>query len=260
MSAGADRFVAAVAHKAKLPRETAERVAQATLETLAERLSKGQAHDLAEQLPPGLAPWLATAGDAEPFDVDEFLRRVARRTGTNLQGAERYARAVFAALGRTVRREEVDDVAAELPQDFAPLVAEAQQRFDHVMPADELLRRVAERTGLASDQAQQATDAVLETLAERIAGGEVEDLIASLPPELHPPLKKGNELSGGAARRMSLDEFVRRVAEREGVTPPLAREHARAVFATLREALPEKEFLDMTAQLPSDYAVVAARP
>jgi uncharacterized protein (DUF2267 family) len=101
---------------------------------------------------------------------------------------------------------------------------------------------------------------VLETLAERIAGGEVDDLIASLPPELHPPLRKGNELSNGAARRLSLDEFLRRVAEREGVAPPLAREHARAVFATLREALPDKEFFDVTAQLPDAYAAVTARP
>jgi uncharacterized protein (DUF2267 family) len=260
VSAESEQFLAAVAAKAKLPRETAERVTRATLETLAERLSKGQARDLAEQLPPELAPWLATEGGAEPFDVDEFLRRVARRADTDLQGAERAARAVFAALGRTVSGEEIDDVAAELPQDFAPLVAEAQRRFDHVLPADELLRRVAERTGLPTDRAREAADAVLETLAERIAGGEVDDLIASLPPELHPPLRKGNELSNGAARRLSLDEFLRRVAEREGVAPPLAREHARAVFATLREALPDKEFFDVTAQLPDAYAAVTARP
>jgi uncharacterized protein (DUF2267 family) len=260
VSAESEQFFAVVARKAKLPHETAERAAQATLETLAERLSKGEARDLAEQLPPELAPWLGTDGGAEPFDVDEFLRRVARRAGTDLHGAERAARAVFAALGSTVSREEVDDVAAELPKDFAPLVAEAQRRFDHVMPAEELLRRVAERAGLDVDGARQATDAVLETLAERIAGGEVKDLIASLSPELHPPLRKGNELSHGAARPMSVDEFVRRVAEREGVTPPVALEHARVVFATLREALPEKEFFDVTAQLPSNYAAVTARP
>jgi uncharacterized protein (DUF2267 family) len=51
-----------------------------------------------------------------------------------------------------------------------------------------------------------------------------------------------------------------RVAEREGATPAAAAEHARAVFATLREALPEKEFLDVTAQLPRDYAALAAQP
>jgi uncharacterized protein (DUF2267 family) len=59
---------------------------------------------------------------------------------------------------------------------------------------------------------------------------------------------------------MSLDEFLRRVAEREGVAPLQARGHASAVFATLREAVSPKEFLDMTAQLPAEFAAVQARP
>jgi uncharacterized protein (DUF2267 family) len=59
---------------------------------------------------------------------------------------------------------------------------------------------------------------------------------------------------------MPLEEFVRRVAEREGVTPAEAFEHARAVFATLREAVGEDEFLDVSAQLPLEYAAVEARP
>jgi uncharacterized protein (DUF2267 family) len=59
---------------------------------------------------------------------------------------------------------------------------------------------------------------------------------------------------------MSLDDFLRRVAEREGVTPAEAREHARAVFATLREAVGEDEFRDVSVQLPLEYASVQARP
>ena len=53
---------------------------------------------------------------------------------------------------------------------------------------------------------------------------------------------------------MSLEEFVERVAEREGVSPSEAQEHARAVFKTLRETVSEKEFEDMAAQLPDGYA------
>jgi uncharacterized protein (DUF2267 family) len=53
---------------------------------------------------------------------------------------------------------------------------------------------------------------------------------------------------------------VDRVAEREGVTPDEAREHARAVFATLREALSDKEFSDTVVQLPDDYSALLARP
>ena len=256
-----EQFITIVEQKAKLSRDEAEAAARATLQTLAERISAGQARDLAEQLPPELAPWLATFGGAEPFDVDVFLRRVAEREGTDVARAERDARAVFAALGRCVRqRDELDDLVSELPGDFGPLLDELQWRFDHVVPAEVFLDKVAERAGLDREGARRAVDAALETLGERIAGGEVDDLIAQLPAVLHEPLKRGNALSNGAARRMSLGEFVLRIAEREGVVPGVALAHARAVFATLREALPEKEFLDITAQLPRDYAAVEAQP
>jgi len=238
-----------------------DRAARAVLQTLAERLTKGQARDLAQHLPPELAPWLATESGPEPFDVDEFLRRVAEREGgVGIAQAQRDARSVFGMLGRLVPAEEIDDMAAELPQNFAPLVAEAQHRFHDVMSSETFVDKVAERAALERRQAERAVSAVLETLAERISGGEVEDLIADLPAELHAALRTGDELSHGAARPLSLEEFVVRVAEREGVPPAAAAEHARAVFATLREAVPEKEFLDVTAQLPRDYAALAARP
>jgi uncharacterized protein (DUF2267 family) len=54
---------------------------------------------------------------------------------------------------------------------------------------------------------------------------------------------------------MKLDAFVRRVAEREGISLDTAFEHVRAVLSTLREAVGEQEFLDVTAQLPDEYEV-----
>ena len=59
---------------------------------------------------------------------------------------------------------------------------------------------------------------------------------------------------------MSLDRFLERVAMREGVSPEQAREHARAVFATLRDAIPEQEVFDIAAQLPQEFAAVEAFP
>ena len=260
MSDEYERFLDLVQQLAHRSREDAERAARATLQTLAERISAGQARDLAEQLPPELAPWIATTGDAEAFDVDEFLRRVAEREGADGARAERDARAVFAALGRCVRRKEIDDLVSELPRSFGPLLDEAQGRFVHVMSAETFLAKVADRAGLDPAGARRAADAVLETLAERIAGGEVEDLITQLPAELHEPLKRGDAQSHGAATRMPVEEFVLHVAEREGVTPGEALRHTRAVFATLHEAVPEEEFLDVTVQLPRDYAALEARP
>jgi uncharacterized protein (DUF2267 family) len=252
-----DDFLTTVEQLAGIGRDRAERAAQATLETLGERIAGGEARDLAEQLPPEVAPWIASTGNPQPFDVDGFVRRVAKREGVDVETAERHARAVLEALRREVTSDEFEDMVAELPKDYAPLLP----RGTHidVIGADAFLRHVADRAGIDEDRAKRATTAVLETLAERIAGGEVDDLIARLSARLHPPLKRGRERSGGKATRMSLDEFLRRVAEREGVDPDQAREHARAVLVTLREAVGDEEFRDVTVQLPDEYLTALTR-
>jgi uncharacterized protein (DUF2267 family) len=188
------------------------------------------------------------------FGIDEFLERVAKREGTDIETALRHARAVFAALGRALDADAVAHLAGSLPRTFEPLVAEAQQRFLDIMPADEFWRRVGQRLGLdqapGEDRARRVTEAVLETLAERIAAGEVEDLVARLDPLLHPPLRRGIASPGPAARRMPLAEFLRRVAGREDVIFA----HVRAVFATLAEAVDAEAWFDMIAELPAEYS------
>jgi uncharacterized protein (DUF2267 family) len=251
-----ETFIRTVAADADIGFGEAERAARAVLETLGERIAQGEARDLAAQLPPELSPWIATTTPAEGFDVDEFIRRIAEREEVDAVTAERHVRAVFTALSRAVDRREHDQMAAELSKDYWPLLA----RGPHVevVSAEAFLQRVAERSGLDADAARAATDPVLETLAERIAGGEVEDLRARLPVALHEPLGRGSARTGGKATRMGVDEFVRRVAEREGVDIEQAQDHARAVLGTLREAV-GSEFVDVTAQLPDEYESVLAR-
>jgi uncharacterized protein (DUF2267 family) len=250
----ASQFFAVVAEDVGVERDEAERATQAVLETLAEHLARGEADDLAAQLPPEVAAWLHTTTPAEGFDADEFLDRVAKRGGVDLATAERYTRAVFTALGRTVSRKEFDDMVAELSRDYARFLPRGP-RVD-VLGADDFIRRVAERAGLDTERARHATHAVLTALAERISGGEVEDLVARLPTELHAPLTVGNERSNGAARKMSLAEFEALVAQLEGVSATEAHVHVRAVLATLRETVGPDEFSDVSAQLPQEFDVV----
>jgi uncharacterized protein (DUF2267 family) len=128
------------------------------------------------------------------------------------------------------------------------------------MRFDDFLKHVAQRSGQPDYEALPTTAAVLETLAERISGGEVDDLAARLPTAFDPPLRRGKAHSESAALPLSLDEFLQRIAEREGATPAEAKEHARAVLATVREAVGEDEFADVEAQLPKEYDEVLARP
>jgi uncharacterized protein (DUF2267 family) len=253
-----ERFITTIQQKAGISWDEAERAARATLLTLGERLSSGQARDIANDLPDELGAWLRQpGGDSQGFGVIEFVRRVADREDVDTDTAERHARAAFIALARLVRGDEIEDLAAELPKEYATLLGDAMQRSrdpaaPEALPLEELLDRVEGRAGLDRAGARRAVEAVLETLAERIAEGEADDVAKWLPEELRPALERGKARSP-KAQRMSLDEFIRRVAEREGIAPEVALDHARAVFATLREALPAKELSDVLAELPRGY-------
>jgi uncharacterized protein (DUF2267 family) len=245
-----DELVTIVAQAARTGRGQAEQAFKATLQTLAERIDRGEARHLASSLPEDLAPWLATSSPAEPFDVDEFMRRVADREGVDIETAARHVAAVFVALQRVLPEREFNHLSSQLPRDFLPLLPRGPEI--EVLCADQFVRRVAQRAALGEEEARRAINTVLETLAMRIAGGEVADLRLRLPVSFHPPLDRGRQLSGGKAMGMKLSEFAERVAQAEGVSCDEAIEHISAVLSTLREAVGAREFLDVTSQLPDD--------
>jgi uncharacterized protein (DUF2267 family) len=117
----------------------------------------------------------------------------------------------------------------------------------------EFLRRVEEQIAAnwsVSDTAAENTiTATLETLNERISGGEARDLAAQLPQEIQLALRPKAEEAEG----FSLEEFYRRVAEREGVDIETARIYASAVMRVLREAVSPGELDDVMAQLSEDF-------
>jgi uncharacterized protein (DUF2267 family) len=260
-----ESFVASVEREAHTSREEAERAIEATLHTLAERLTGGEARHVAAELPPRAAEWLRDGKKAEPFGLAEFLHRVAEREGVSEEIAEEHAKAVFAALGRALAEKELHDMISELPKDFRELARAALRAHEEAIrhtvqriDADDFVRRVAARAGLDFDDAVLATTAVLEALGYRITKGEAEDIEAFLPRELHPPIDLGEAASGGAARRLTLEEFLDRIADVEGVRREDARRHAHAVLATLREALPDPEVHDLLSQLPKEYRPLLA--
>jgi uncharacterized protein (DUF2267 family) len=128
-------------------------------------------------------------------------------------------------------------------------------------PAEEAQRARAPRcreAGLDREHAWRATEAVLEVLAYRITAGQVEDLERRLPPELQQALERG-KAQRRSARPLSVDTFVGLIAKRESVDRGQAAEHARAVFAVLREAVGGKEFHDTTEQPPPEYRALLRR-
>jgi uncharacterized protein (DUF2267 family) len=110
-------------------------------------------------------------------------------------------------------------------------------------------KHAAERAGMPEDTAERVERATLRTLADRISGGEAQDLASQLPRDLQDALQPMRE----EAEAFDVDEFVRRVAERAQVDDDEARTGAAAVLTTVREAVTPGEFEDIVSQLPQDY-------
>jgi uncharacterized protein (DUF2267 family) len=119
------------------------------------------------------------------------------------------------------------------------------------MRYDEFVQAVATRAGVSPEQARALTHAGLETLADRISGGEANDLADQLPEGLADHLRKPptREL----AEPFRLGQFVERVMVRAGVDRMLANAGVHAVLTTLRDAVAADEFDDMMAQLPKEF-------
>ena len=120
------------------------------------------------------------------------------------------------------------------------------------MKYDEFLGQVRHRARLGSHaEAERATRATLETLAERLVGGEAHDLASQLPPELAHFLQRPD---AGIGAKLTLEEFFELVSEREGVELEEATLHARVVIAVLTEAVSQGEIQDVLVQLPATFA------
>lgn len=104
--------------------EHGESAIRATLRVLGRRLSGGETQDLAAQLPPAFTDALPATGPGERFGVDEFYEEVAEDEGLGCskEQARQHARAVMAALKASLTGGEFDDVAAQLPNDYADLL------------------------------------------------------------------------------------------------------------------------------------------
>jgi uncharacterized protein (DUF2267 family) len=120
------------------------------------------------------------------------------------------------------------------------------------MKYDEFIKEVQNRGHMESrEEAQRATRATLETLAERLAGGEPKDLASQLPPELAEHMRQEGEETSNP---FSLDEFFERVNERDSaVDLPGAAYHARVVVDVLQDAVTPGVIDDVRSQLPEEY-------
>ncbi|MFB6221841.1 MAG: DUF2267 domain-containing protein [Halolamina sp.] len=123
----AESFSTAVAGETDLGSEEAETATRAVLETFAERITRGEGEDIAHFLDGDAARWVVDRvnDDAEAFDRDAFIDRVADRADVDETTAEAYISAVMRVLDSVVPDRELDAASAQLPADVEDLVTPA---------------------------------------------------------------------------------------------------------------------------------------
>jgi uncharacterized protein (DUF2267 family) len=125
------------------------------------------------------------------------------------------------------------------------------------MKFEEFVDEVADQTGMSRDDAESLVRATLRTLAERLSGGEAEDLRAQLPKQLQAELIPPQEEAQG----FDVEEFAQRVAARSGTDEAVAGAGVVAVLSVIRDAVSPGEFDDVLSQLGRDFAeLVDAAP
>jgi uncharacterized protein (DUF2267 family) len=118
------------------------------------------------------------------------------------------------------------------------------------MRHDEFVARVRDLAELeTNEEAERAIRATFETLRDRLAGNEPNNLADQLPEEIAASLR-----GEGGRDSFSLTEFYRRVSEKEGVEEPEAIRHARVVATVLEEAVTTGEMDHIRDQLKPEYA------
>ena len=119
------------------------------------------------------------------------------------------------------------------------------------MQYEEFIDRVQQRSGLASfADAEEATRATLTVLGEYLTGGEGLDLASQLPQGIAEIL---HQQPPERSTIFSLNDFLQRVGEEEGVRTEEAQDHTRAVMDVLEEAVAEGEMQDVRRQFPSEF-------
>lgn len=126
------------------------------------------------------------------------------------------------------------------------------------MDADVFVQQVQGEARLAdARQARAATEATLRTLGEHLSAGEAADVDALLPEGLRGFL---TATSDETPAEFSVEEFYRRVAEREDADPEAATTHVRAVMAALAATVGVNELQDVRQQLPNEFDSVFEPP
>ncbi|MBZ0158014.1 MAG: DUF2267 domain-containing protein [Alphaproteobacteria bacterium] len=116
------------------------------------------------------------------------------------------------------------------------------------MHYDSFIRLIQERGRLERfGEAERAASAVLEVLGEHLSAEQAVRIAEQLPTHIRDAVLQNN-----VAHSFGLEEFIRRVSDREEVGLQDAENHIRAVFSVLPDVISLDAARDAISQLPEE--------
>jgi uncharacterized protein (DUF2267 family) len=127
------------------------------------------------------------------MSIDEFIGRVAERTGLDRRRAQRAAEAVLEALAYRITAGQVEDLERRLPAELQSALerGKAERRPARPLSLDTFLALIADREGVDRGQAAEHARAVLAVLREAVGEDEFHDTTEQLPGEYQVLLRSG---------------------------------------------------------------------
>ena len=105
---------------------------------------------------------------------------MSERSEASRGDAERATESTLATLGERITPEEATDLASQLPGELGVPLRRAI-RYPKDFSAADFVNRVAERDGIAPNDADKRVRAVLATLGEAVSEGQLEHVLSQLP-------------------------------------------------------------------------------
>jgi uncharacterized protein (DUF2267 family) len=113
---------------------------------------------------------------------------------------------------------------------------------------------VAQRAGITKEEARDLSRATLEELVGQLSGGEARQLTVVLPDGLSGQLREHDH----GSRPVPMSDFIRRLAQRTGLSRNDVTRGVRAILVVLDRALDGDRLRHALSQLPADYRQLAA--
>lgn len=117
----------------------------------------------------------------------EFLKDLCRRGNYDEAFAEQAAVSVLCALEQRIVEGEAKDLESQLPRKLVGLLQRCE-RHEDLRPRDlhreKFIQLVAQDLGKDAAEAETAVRTVFQTLREKVAEGEIDQVIHQLPADL----------------------------------------------------------------------------